>query len=576
MFTLFLAVLQQFASFNAELPGEIMTFIQEDNRSVTDLYKHLHANPELSLQEENTAHTLATELRQLDFEVHESFGGHGVVGILRNGPGPRILYRTDMDALPIKEETGLTYASTSEVDYGNGRTGVMHACGHDVHMSTWVGVARTMAKFRDHWSGTLVLIGQPAEEVGQGADMMLANGLYEKFGVPDYGIALHTTPNLPAGEISVSAGFTMARAESVDITVYGKGAHGALPHESIDPIVVASMMVVELQTIVSRSVKPTDAAVITVGSIQGGVKNNIIPDKVILKLTIRTFTEEVRELVHRRIREVTRGVAVAAGLPEDKMPRIDVLDMSAPPNYNDPDLVGVIRAAATKVIGGLDYNYAIKGDGELIVKPVDGKTQRETLKALLKTLSAETLAIPEDKLGLFPPRAFGYGSTRESFNGNMGVAFDPFGAVETSCDMTLGLLLNAERMNRVYQQNVLDQSQLDIKELIETLASATIKKKTDSDYLGEVQQTINISVLKHIMAISSDEKLMPQVQALVNFEVMKLKVVLQERRVDPVAMLMVKEIDKFLGNPSGYKAPEAPKIPDGSPIGTDACSYISN
>jgi hypothetical protein len=232
--------------------------------------------------------------------------------------------------------------------------------------------------------------------------------------------------------------------------------------------------------------------------------------------------------------------------------------------------------AATKVIGGLDYNYAVKGDSELIVKPVDEKTQRETLNALLKTLTAETLAIPEDKLDLFPPRAYGYGRTRESFKGNMGVAFDPFGAVETSCDMTLGLLLNAERMNRVYQQHVLDPNQLDIQELIETLASETIKKKTNKEYLGEVQQTINISVLKHIMAISGDNKLLPQVQALINFEVMKLKVILQERRIDPVAMLLVKEIDKFLGNPSGYKAPEVPKIPDGSPIGTDACSYFSN
>jgi hypothetical protein len=232
--------------------------------------------------------------------------------------------------------------------------------------------------------------------------------------------------------------------------------------------------------------------------------------------------------------------------------------------------------AATKIIGGLDYNYAVKGDDQLIVKSVDEKTQRETLNALLKTLTAETLAIPEDKLDLFPPRAYGYWRSRESFKGNMGVAFDPFGAVETSCNMTLGLLLNAERMNRVYQQHVMDPKQLDIQELIETLTSETIKKKTDKDYMGEIQQTINISVLKHIMAISADDKLMPQVQALVNFEVMKLKVILQDRRIDPVAMLLVKEIDKFLGNPSGYKAPEVPKIPDGSPIGTDTCSYISN
>lgn len=232
--------------------------------------------------------------------------------------------------------------------------------------------------------------------------------------------------------------------------------------------------------------------------------------------------------------------------------------------------------AATKVIGGLDYNYAVKGDGELIVKPVDAKTQRETLSAIQKTLTAETLAIPEDKLKLFPPRAYGYDKTRESFKGNMGVAFDPFGAVETSCDMTLGLLLNAERMNRVYQQHVLDPDQLDIQELIQTLASTTIKQKTDVGYLGEVQQTINISVLKHIMAICGDDALLPQVQALIVFEVMKLKVVLQERRIDPVAISLVKEIDKFLGNPSGFKAPEAPKIPDGSPIGTDECSFILN
>ncbi|RIA09862.1 uncharacterized protein DUF5118 [Flavobacteriaceae bacterium MAR_2010_72] len=232
--------------------------------------------------------------------------------------------------------------------------------------------------------------------------------------------------------------------------------------------------------------------------------------------------------------------------------------------------------AASKVIGGLDYNYAVKDDGQITTKVVDAKMQRETLKAMLKTLSAKNLMIPEDKLSLFPPRAYGYGKTRESFKGNMGVAFDPFAAVETSCDMTLGLLLNGERMNRVYQQHVLDPSQLSIKELIETIAEATIKKKPESGYLGEVQQTINISVLKHIMAISGHNKLLPQVQALVNFEVMKLKVILQERRVDPMAMLLVKEIDKFLGNPSGYKAPEAPQIPDGSPIGMDICSYISN
>jgi len=231
--------------------------------------------------------------------------------------------------------------------------------------------------------------------------------------------------------------------------------------------------------------------------------------------------------------------------------------------------------AASKVIGGLDYNYAVRGDGDLIVKPIDAKMQRETLDAILGTLTPDALAIPEDKLNLFPPRAYGYALTRESFNSNMGVAFDPFGAVETSCDMTLGLLLNAQRMNRLYEQHILDQSQMSINDLIQTLAEATIKKKLEKGYLGEVQQTINISVLKHIMAICSDDSVLPQVLAQVSFEVMKLKVILQEKRIDPIAISLVKEIDKFLGNPSGYKATEVPKIPDGSPIGTDLCSYSS-
>ncbi|TBV26782.1 peptidase [Meridianimaribacter sp. CL38] len=232
--------------------------------------------------------------------------------------------------------------------------------------------------------------------------------------------------------------------------------------------------------------------------------------------------------------------------------------------------------AATKLVGGLDYNYAVKGDGQMITKAIDAKTQKEALQAILKTLSAETLAIPQDKLELFPPRAFQYWRTRESFRGNTGVAFDPFAPVETSSDMTLGLLLNPERMNRVYQQKVLDKSQLGLKEFLEILIDATIKKKTENSYQGEVQQIINLSVLNNIMALSASEKLMPQAQALVNFEVMKLKVKLQERRVDPMAMFMVKEIDKFLGNPKGFKAPSSPKIPDGSPIGSDACFYHSN
>lgn len=335
---------------HAGLPPEIQKFIDNDMPSLVDFYKYRHQHPELSLHEEQTSSDLATEMRKLGFEVTDHFGGYGLVAVMKNGDGPRILYRTDMDALPISEQTGLDYASHVEVDYNGTKTGVMHACGHDVHMSTWVGVARTMVAFKDRWHGTLMMIAQPAEEIGAGARKMLKAGLYEKFGVPDYGLAFHTNATLPAGTVGIDSGYTMAAAESVDITVHGVGAHGAQPQASIDPIVLASMIVVELQTIVSRNVKPTDAVVITVGAFQGGVKNNIIPDKVVLKLTVRTFTDDVREMVHRRILEIARGMALAAGLPEDLMPEVSFLD-AAPANYNDPEMAKRLRASAVEVLG---------------------------------------------------------------------------------------------------------------------------------------------------------------------------------------------------------------------------------
>ncbi|MEJ2112639.1 MAG: zinc-dependent metalloprotease, partial [Flavobacteriaceae bacterium] len=230
--------------------------------------------------------------------------------------------------------------------------------------------------------------------------------------------------------------------------------------------------------------------------------------------------------------------------------------------------------AACKIIGGLDYNYAIKGDDELIVETVESKIQRETLASLIKTISAKTLAIPESKLKLFPPRVYGSSITRESFKGRTGVAFDPLSAVETASDMTLSILFNAERMNRVYEQSMFDKSQLTVNEIIETVLSETLKKKIEKGYLGEVQQVINFSVLKNIMAMSSNNKLLPQVQAMINFELMKLKVILQIRHIDPIAIIMVKKIDSYLGNPAGFKEVASPKIPDGSPIGNDICSYI--
>jgi amidohydrolase len=347
------------ASFVVQDPAaKLKSIIKDDLAFLVDFYKHRHQNPEISLQEKETSADLAAELRKLDIEVTEGVGGYGIVGILKNGDGPLVLYRTDMDALPMYEKSELDYASEKEIDYEGIRTGTMHSCGHDVHMTTWLGTARAMVKMKDQWKGTLMLVGQPAEEIGKGARMMLEAGLYETFGVPDYGVGLHSSPTIAAGQVGFGKGYTMAYTESVDILVKGVGAHGASPHMSVDPVVIASMIVMDLQTIVSRSMKPTEAAVITVGAIQGGIKHNIIPDEVTLKLTVRTYKKEVREMVHRRINEITRGIAIAAGLPEDKMPEVRIPDESTPANYNDPDLVDAMEASGAKAIGEDNVIYA--------------------------------------------------------------------------------------------------------------------------------------------------------------------------------------------------------------------------
>ncbi|MEM6830554.1 MAG: amidohydrolase [Bacteroidota bacterium] len=343
---------------------------------LVDLYKSLHRQPELSLQEKETAGKLAGELRKIGFDVTENVGGYGIVGIFKNGEGPTILYRTDMDALPMYEKTGLPYASTVEVPYNGGMVGTAHSCGHDIHMTNWVGTARHMTQIKDQWNGTLMFIGQPAEEIGVGAKAMLDAGLYEKFGVPDYGLGLHSSPTLPAGTVGLSEGYTMANAEFADIKVFGIGAHGASPHMSIDPVVIASMIVMDLQTIASRSVKPVDDVVVTVGSIKGGTKHNIIPDEVTLQLTIRTFKEDVRQLVHRRIEEISKGVAIAAGLPEDKMPEVTFLTAYTPANYNDAELISLMRTSASKVI---DPKNVMEAEPQMVAEDfaLYGKTKHK-------------------------------------------------------------------------------------------------------------------------------------------------------------------------------------------------------
>ncbi|MEQ9424947.1 MAG: amidohydrolase [Cyclobacteriaceae bacterium] len=346
---------------NTELKKSLDVFIGSEIDNLQAFYTSIHQNPEISLEEKETSKKLANELKKLGFEVTENFGGYGVVGIYKNGDGPQILYRTDMDALPVQEKTDLDYASTKMMVNpwnNNNESFTMHACGHDMHMTVWTGVAQAMVAMKDQWNGTLMLIGQPAEEIGQGSRMMLENGLYEKFGVPDFGLGMHSSPTIAAGKVGLGQGWSMAAVESVDINVYGFGAHGASPHMSVDPVVLASMIVMELQTIVSRNMKPIDDAVITVGSMHGGTKHNIIPDEVKLQLTIRTYTQEVRDLIHKRIKEICDGTAMAAGLPKDKWPKVTKLDQFTPANYNSPNLVTKIINSSKKAIGDANVEDA--------------------------------------------------------------------------------------------------------------------------------------------------------------------------------------------------------------------------
>jgi hippurate hydrolase len=343
--------------------------VNQEYPALLELYKHLHANPELSFHEEKTAARVADELKRAGYEVTTGIGGHGVVAVLNNGAGPTVLVRSDLDGLPVKEQTGLPYASkvTTKDDAGK-EVSTMHACGHDVHMSCLVGVARVLKNLKDRWQGTLILIGQPAEERGGGARRMLADGLFARFPKPDFCIALHDDSSLAAGMIGYTEGYALANVDSVDITVRGVGGHGAYPHSTKDPIVLASEIVVALQTIVSREIAPGDPAVVTVGSIHGGSKHNIIPDEVHLQLTLRSYTDAVRQQTIGAVKRITHGLAVAAGVPEDRMPIVTLEDDFTPATFNDPELtlrlVGVFKSwlGADKVVrkkpvmGGEDFS----------------------------------------------------------------------------------------------------------------------------------------------------------------------------------------------------------------------------
>ena len=313
------------------------------------LYIDLHQHPELSSHETRTAALLAERLRQLGYEVTEHVGGTGLVGIMKNGPGPTVMLRTELDALPVEEQTGLPYASKIRTKDDSGHdVPVMHACGHDLHMSSWWGTAAIMARTKNTWRGTLILIAQPAEETISGAEQMVEDGLFTRFPKPNIGIALHDTNSMPVGQVGITPEYSWANADSLRITVYGKGGHGARPETTVDPIVIAANIVVRIQSIVSREIHTGDRAVITVGYIHAGTKNNIIPDQAEMGLTVRSYKPDVREHLVSAIQRIAKAEAEASGA--EKMPLIEKYE-STSAVYNDPVLTRHLAATLEAALG---------------------------------------------------------------------------------------------------------------------------------------------------------------------------------------------------------------------------------
>jgi len=377
---------------------DLRSSVIEDFSYVESQYKYFHENPELSFREEKSSARIAKELKGLGFKVTQNVGrdwtrnkakadagevikgvdGYGVIGILKNGNGPVVLIRADMDALPLEEKSGVDYASkVISKDYFGQTVPVMHACGHDVHMATLLGTARQLVEAKDQWSGTLIMVGQPAEELGLGALAMIDDGLFSRIPTPDYNIALHVTGNAPAGTISYTSGYALANVDSVDIKVKGVGGHGAAPHLAVDPVLIGSRIVTSLQSIVAREVNPLDSGVITVGSFQAGFKHNIIPDEANLKLTVRSYTDEVRNKLLEGIERIANSQAQAAGLPEELMPEIRIEPDNLVATYNDPELTSRVATtlssrfgneaiiAGKPVMGGEDFAYFGRTDDKI-------------------------------------------------------------------------------------------------------------------------------------------------------------------------------------------------------------------
>jgi hippurate hydrolase len=371
--------------------------VRKDMPSLLALYRDLHASPELSMQEVKTSARLAAEARKLGFQVTTGVGKTGVVAVMKNGAGPTLLMRADMDGLPVVEQTGLPYASKAKgTSRAGGETGIMHACGHDTHMTAWVGAARRLAAVKDQWSGTLVMILQPGEETGEGAKAMLEDGLYTRFPKPSHVLAFHDSASLPAGTIGYSNGYALANVDSVDISVKGVGGHGAYPHTTKDPIVLASRIVTALQTLVSRENDPQSPAVVTVGSFHAGAKHNIISDEAQLLLTVRSYTDATRKLLLDGIRRIVRGEAIAAGMPDDRMPVVTIRDAEyTPATFNTAAFTtstaelltkrfGPDRVKATPaVMGGEDFSRFWLADKsiESLIFWVGGVPQAQWQKA---------------------------------------------------------------------------------------------------------------------------------------------------------------------------------------------------
>jgi hippurate hydrolase len=354
----FLAAALPLAAQSPATPSDLSNSVDRQLPTLTETYKHLHRNPELSRHEEQTSAFIAGELRKLGYTVTDHVGKYedgtqafGVVAIFENGAGPRVLIRTDMDALPVEEKTGLDYASTVKSTNAQGQqVGVMQACGHDLHMTVFLGMAREMAARKSQWHGALMMIGQPSEEVIEGAAAMLADHLYERFGKPDFVLAEHDTNDVPAGSISVKGGPLLASANTLTVTMRGIGGHGSQPQSGKDPILLAAEFVLVAQTIVSRQIDPQQPAVLTVGTIHGGTKNNIIPDEVTMGLTLRAYSPAVRDAIIADVRRTAEGLAKAYGVPADRMPTV-TLGESTPATINDVALAERLRASASAALG---------------------------------------------------------------------------------------------------------------------------------------------------------------------------------------------------------------------------------